>query len=237
MTDEQVAKKAAKAAYDREYRAKNREKITAAKKLWGQSEVKKAYDKQWANDNRERSREIKAAWKARNPTADRDYRANNEARCKEARARLYERNREAAIAYTKAWVAANKEYVRVSSAAAYAANPEPKKQATRQWKAANPERAREADARWRKEHPLRVKLHKAARRARVRTATPPWADKQAIRDVYLEAEYMHLHVDHVIPLKHPLVCGLHVWDNLQLLSRSENARKSNKFDLEANNAG
>lgn len=237
MIDEHAAKKAAKAAYDREYRAKNREKIAAAKKLWGQSEVKKAYDKQWAKDHPERSREIKSAWKARNPNADREYRANNEARCKESRARLYERNREAAIAYTKAWVAANKGYVKASSAAAYAANPEPRKLATRQWKAANPERARQADTRWRKEHPLQVKLHKAARRARVRTATPSWADKQAIRDVYLEADHMQLHVDHVIPLKHPLVCGLHVWDNLQLLSRSENARKSNKFDLEANNAG
>ena len=64
---------------------------------------------------------------------------------------------------------------------------------------------------------------------RLKQACPLWADKDAIQDVYLEAQYLQLEVDHIIPLKHPLVCGLHVWDNLQLLSRSENAKKSNKF--------
>ena len=60
-------------------------------------------------------------------------------------------------------------------------------------------------------------------------ACPAWANKQDILDVYKEAQYFKLEVDHIIPLNNPLVCGLHVWDNLQLLSRSENARKSNKF--------
>lgn len=36
-----------------------------------------------------------------------------------------------------------------------------------------------------------------------------------------------LHVDHVVPLVHPFVCGLHTHDNLRLITARDNGRKSN----------
>lgn len=40
------------------------------------------------------------------------------------------------------------------------------------------------------------------------------------------------HVDHEIPLSHPLVCGLHCLANLQYLTAEENLAKGNSFSNE-----
>jgi len=85
-------------------------------------------------------------------------------------------------------------------------------------------------ARWRKKYPEKHAAQQAIRRADKCNAIPKWADLDAIQDVYLEATYMQLHVDHIIPLKGKTVCGLHVWDNLQLLDPSENKRKGNRYE-------
>lgn len=70
-----------------------------------------------------------------------------------------------------------------------------------------------------------------------RLRTPHWADQAAIREVYREAQRMTRetgiahHVDHEIPLNGRLVSGLHVHNNLQILTRSENSRKRNRFEV------
>lgn len=73
------------------------------------------------------------------------------------------------------------------------------------------------------------------RRKKRDRSMPPWANKKAIEEIYKEARRLtdetgiKHEVDHIIPSNHPLVCGLHVETNLQILTEFENISKNNKF--------
>jgi 5-methylcytosine-specific restriction endonuclease McrA len=67
-------------------------------------------------------------------------------------------------------------------------------------------------------------------------ATPDWVNK---KDFYkLKAECPDgMVLDHIIPITHDKVSGLHVPWNIQYLSTKENIQKSNKFDGTYTNEG
>lgn len=197
MTD--AEKKAKKAAYDREYRAKNAEKIKAAKKLWGQSDVKKAYDKKWVEEHRERSNAIKKAWKERNPE------------------------------YEKARYEVTGEHKRAYNRERHARKAEELCKKTAEWRKANPDRARQAVRDHYRANRAEYIARARARKTKLSLATPKWADTQKIAEIYQEAGALGMHVDHIIPLNGKLVTGLHVPENLQLLSPEENMRKGNRY--------
>ena len=56
-------------------------------------------------------------------------------------------------------------------------------------------------AKWRAKYPALHNAQQAKRRATKLNATPKWADIEAIKDVYIEAEYFQMHVDHIYPLQ------------------------------------
>ena len=74
-------------------------------------------------------------------------------------------------------------------------------------------------------------------RARKKSAIPLWADINLIRDMYKEAHYFGLHIDHIIPLNGINVCGLHWEGNLQALTNMENYTKGNLYISEINKLG
>lgn len=80
-----------------------------------------------------------------------------------------------------------------------------------------------------KRFPEKVRYATAKRRAMKLQATPHWANQEVIKQIYKEATEKGMHVDHIVPLNNPLVCGLHCEFNLQILPATENLRKSNKF--------
>lgn len=78
-------------------------------------------------------------------------------------------------------------------------------------------------------------VYSTEKQSRTKIATPIWANKDKIKDIYkaarklTESTGIPHEVDHIIPLSNKLVCGLHVENNLQILPKDENRKKYNKF--------
>ena len=86
---------------------------------------------------------------------------------------------------------------------------------------------------WTKNNPEKRREISGTRRAIKHNATPPWANRDAITKIYARAHRMQrltgvqYSVDHIYPLKHPLLCGLHVQWNLHVMTRTKNSSKQN----------
>lgn len=74
------------------------------------------------------------------------------------------------------------------------------------------------------------KQHSTYRRTLLKLVCPKWADQQKIRDFYRNCP-KGMTVDHIIPLNSDIVCGLHVDNNFQYLSKSNNSKKGNTWQV------
>lgn len=67
-------------------------------------------------------------------------------------------------------------------------------------------------------------------------AIPVWADLTKIQDMYLERDAanennlgIQYEIDHIVPLRSKLVCGLHTHENLRVTTQEENRGKRSKI--------
>lgn len=86
---------------------------------------------------------------------------------------------------------------------------------------------------WSRNNPEKAAANAAKRRATIKSAMPSWANEFFIREAYDIAKTrtrvtgVQWVVDHIVPLKGKTVCGLHVENNLQVITGQANARKLN----------
>lgn len=143
-----------------------------------------------------------------------------------------------------------KECANARNRANYAANAEKHRARKRQYRKDNPEKISVLNASYRAAHREDLNLYcslwaqrnkdkknavRAQRRAQAKQATPIWVRSKYLRLFYRLAKEegerlgVSLHVDHIVPLIHPRVCGLHNEFNLQLVTARANLSKQNRY--------
>ena len=115
-----------------------------------------------------------------------------------------------------------------------ARDPDYYKRAAQAHRERNPGYSTEKTKAWRRANPARAHALKALCTARRVRRAPVWVTVEDTLAVYeLAREFaaagMRIHVDHIVPLHHPLVCGLHVPANLRPCTREGNSKKNNAF--------
>ena len=133
----------------------------------------------------------------------------------------------------------------------YHSDPDKYKRVSATWAANNPDKVREMSRKRYQEHReviiRRVSMYRktdtgkakinARNKARSRDAaraTPTWFNRESVEAIYVKAAEVQtlsglkVNVDHYYPLKGKTVCGLHVAENLRIITEAENIAKKNK---------
>lgn len=203
----------------KEYRIKNSEKLREQRKQWEQSTD---YKKKWKEKNKEKTKKYFKTWleglkadpirfeeaKSKQKIKSKAYYLKFSKSIKDRARKYYQENREKALETNRAWVLANRDKVNA------------------------------INKKYTKSHPDRVLANVRKRQLLKRQAIPNWVDEAAFKKIqsfYEAARRKTLktgvphEVDHIYPLKGDDVCGLHVPENLRIISRFENRSKGNKL--------
>lgn len=158
------------------------------------------------------------------------YYEKNRERVK-ARVKQYRHNNKEKI---RSYLSSNRERISKRDKIWRETNKEHRQAYQRNYYEVNREELLENHRIWIRENAGKKNAHTAKRRAAQKQATPKWLTQKQLAEIqqfYIEATKMNMVVNHIIPLTNPLICGLHVPWNLQLLTESENSSKNNRVDF------
>lgn len=155
-----------------------------------------------------------------------------------------------AKSYADKWKADNPEKRAAVGRLWQSNNKEKHNEAARKHYAKNPQHHTAWVNEWNRKNAHIVNERNGRKRANKRRATPAWADRTAIREIYASARAAGVEVDHIVPLCGPMVQGfdmwrpinareffgplmpvvqgLHVEHNLRLFPKAKNIQKSNR---------
>lgn len=171
--------------------------------------------KRWQQQNQDHKREY-----------DRQYQKANAQKISAYNRQRYESRREWFLERFKEYRRSNGEFVR---------------QLNKEYRRENRERCNAAVREWRLRNSDRFSEIRRRRQLGKLKRTPSWlteADRAKIRALFRTAQQMTDHfgekhvLDHAIPLQGKLVSGLHVPENLRVITHRENAEKYNNFNQE-----
>ena len=156
-----------------------------------------------------------------------------EAKAKYMRA-YYLAHRDGAIAASKDRYAAKREEICLARAKRRESHRAEAAAATQAWRDNHPGRDAGNSRSYRSRNLGKVNALVARRAASQIRATPAWANQFFIEEIYdlaqLRTRYLGVvhHVDHIVPLRSPLDCGLHVENNLRVIPAVMNISKGNR---------
>jgi len=149
-----------------------------------------------------------------------------------------ESHKKEAREYKKVYNTSNRDKISEYNSSYYKDNEEFCKTKSHDYYYKNLNKVKELRSVYKKNNRAKFNALNAEYRSRKLAAVPQWLselDVWLIDEIYelsrLRSELTQTihHVDHIIPLKGELVCGLHVPTNLQIITALENISKHNKF--------
>jgi hypothetical protein len=200
--------------------------------------------KEWRKKNKEKIAAYEKEYKEKNKEAiairKKNYVEKNKEIVSKKKKEYHFKNKEKLNAKSLAYFYENKERLNKKALDYYRKNKDELIVKQAQWREQNRDISREASKNWATKNPEKRLANNAKRRAARIQRTPHWLTNEQLSTIeyfYTEAKRLwettgiKHHVDHIIPLQGKNVSGLHVPENLQILSATENCRKKNAYAI------